>query len=126
MTILAAFAYERFGRTTTHITGSMLLLVGSLGMWATVHFSLGSPEAWLITSSFVLGQGGGWLYTVALNANVGNFRAQDYGKILGILTCSFALCGGVFTQVYKAFFRSDEDDGSFLLFLAVALPILAA
>ncbi len=124
MSILGGFFYDKFGTVPTLLIGAFLLFAGYFVMWLTIWLQWSDSVLIMCACAAVMGQGGGWIYTVALNTNAANFRQEDHGKILGLLTCSFALCSGIFTQIYNGFF-GDSDVQSFMLFLSIVLPSVA-
>eukprot|EP00042_Codosiga_hollandica_P043484 m.412138 g.412138 ORF g.412138 m.412138 type:complete len:536 (-) comp56564_c0_seq2:231-1838(-) len=126
VSIVGGLFYDRFGTLPTLYIGATLLFLGYFGQYLTVRYTPGdgSMQPIMCIAAFVMGQGGGWIYTVALNTNAANFRHADHGKILGLLTCSFALCSGIFTLIYNGFFNGSEVE-DFLLFLSIALPATA-
>ena len=54
--ITAAFAYERWGLLVTHYTGVLLLLAGSMAMWAFTRFPIAYSRQLLVASSAIMGQ----------------------------------------------------------------------
>jgi MFS family permease len=107
----------------TLFIGAALTFIGYAAMWITVKQLFSHDVTILGVGALVMGQGSGWIYTVALNTNAANFRKEDRGKVVGTLTCSFALCSGIFTEIYSGFFGTDVE--RFLLFLAIVVPTVA-
>eukprot|EP00042_Codosiga_hollandica_P051653 m.637845 g.637845 ORF g.637845 m.637845 type:complete len:538 (-) comp58322_c0_seq1:306-1919(-) len=113
--------YDRFGVRPTVLVGAAMVFIGYVVMWLAVRGEWSSSVGVLAVGSFLTGQGSGWMYSGAVTVNAGNYSAHDRGRVLAILSCSFALCGGVFTQLYKGFF-SGGNVSTFLLFLTITLP----
>ncbi|EDQ86006.1 uncharacterized protein MONBRDRAFT_38621 [Monosiga brevicollis MX1] len=124
MTVIGGIFYDRFGPLRTGLIGAVTTFVGYFLMFLAAQERI--IHTWIAVGfyAFIMGQGSGWMYCVALNTSVQNFPARNRGKIVGLLACCFGLCSGIFTRLHAGFFS--ESDGSnggdiapFLFFLAV-------
>lgn len=121
--VVGGFFYDSFGPKLTCIGGGMMIFAGYFTMYLSAGKLISSNYIVMAIFAFVAGQGSGWVYTAALNTNADNFTRADRGKIMGVLTCCFGLCSGVFTLIMKTFYPTEVVN--FLLFLSVCLPVVA-
>eukprot|EP00049_Salpingoeca_infusionum_P008788 m.144470 g.144470 ORF g.144470 m.144470 type:complete len:392 (-) comp14131_c1_seq1:864-2039(-) len=119
MSILGGFVYDRYGPKVTGYGGTSMILLGYLLMYAAARGAISASYIAMGVFTFILGQGSGWMYSVALNTSIANFSSADRGKLVGMLVCCFGLCSGVFSQFHTGFFGNDSTVNSFLLFLAL-------
>lgn len=118
------FNDSRFGGLrSTAVVAVLLTLFGYLGVWAwsAELIKLQYWQVWICW--FVWGHGSGWFDNVAMVAAAKNFPNQR-GRSVALMKSFYGLSGSVLTQVYDAFFFGLTDQ--YLLFLAVALPMLGA
>eukprot|EP01127_Copromyxa_protea_P015686 TRINITY_DN4559_c0_g1_i1.p1 TRINITY_DN4559_c0_g1~~TRINITY_DN4559_c0_g1_i1.p1 ORF type:complete len:543 (-),score=80.74 TRINITY_DN4559_c0_g1_i1:43-1671(-) len=117
--VLGGFMYDRFGPRPTAIISALFVFTGYFLMYLATQGLVATSSGAVAFFAFMMGQGSGWSYTVALNTSVMNFEAGDRGTVIGVLVCFFGLCSGIYTQFYKSFFLGKVSD--FLLFMAVTL-----
>lgn len=67
--------------------GCIMLFAGYFLMQLVVRHVIPSDYRLMGVFALLMGQGSSWMYTVALNTNLYNFRDEDRGKIVGILVC---------------------------------------
>eukprot|EP01104_Vermistella_antarctica_P010696 TRINITY_DN2870_c0_g1_i2.p1 TRINITY_DN2870_c0_g1~~TRINITY_DN2870_c0_g1_i2.p1 ORF type:complete len:558 (-),score=104.92 TRINITY_DN2870_c0_g1_i2:70-1743(-) len=116
--VVGGLVYDYFGprvssliATTLITTGYLLMYLASLDMITRNVYCVG-------VMAFMVGQGSGYNFNVALNTSSKNFPQEHRGKIVGLMVCFFGLCAGLFTQIYTTFFTGSVSD--FLLFLALS------
>jgi MFS family permease len=114
--IVGGAVYDRYGPRITIFGGSILVLIGYTTMHLFTKGSLGSYDNYGIMAlgTFIMGQGGAWLYTAGLNTTAYAFPAEIRGRVIGCLVAGFSLSLGVFTLPYAAFFQPDVT--TFFLF----------
>ena len=69
------------------------------------------------------GNAGTWLDCSVMSTTIRNFP-NDRGQVVGILKAFLALSGSLLSLIFTVFF--DGDPASFILFLAIAPPLLVA
>ncbi|XP_060069217.1 uncharacterized protein LOC132549310 [Ylistrum balloti] len=110
MGFLPGMFYDRFGPQWCSGVGLVLSLAAYLLLWSTTrNISLYSSYSWLMAIYFFLcGLGSMFTYIVALNTNAINFHPKHRGKIVGILSASFAGSPSVFSALYFHVIGKDD------------------
>lgn len=122
LSIVAGLCFDSLGPSWTGLIGAALVAVGYATTWGAAQGLIPSPVALTALYFFLWSHGSAWLDTVAVGTTVKNFRSNK-ATVLGLAKALFGLCASMMTIVYTNLFKPDVN--SFLLFLAIAIPVVA-
>ena len=119
----AGFLFDAYGPAVTGIAGSVLSLLGYLGMWAAATGRLPGTAAMISAGAFTWSHGSAFLDVCAVSASVRNFP-HDRGRVLGLTKSLYGISASLLVLCYTSLYKPDVT--TFLAFLAVLISAVAA
>jgi MFS family permease len=87
--VLGGLLYDRVGPRPTALLASVFVFLGYFLMYLATKGLVNSSPGVVGLFAFMMGQGSGWAYTVALNTSVINFVSKDRGTVSYTVTFFF-------------------------------------
>jgi MFS family permease len=122
LSFAAGFAFDWFGPRASTAVSMVLTCVGYLLMWAEATGRIEGNVSLLCFAAFLWNHGSAWADVTAITTQTRNFP-QDRGLLIGVVKSFYGMSATMFAVAYNALYPNDP--GSFLLFMAVTIPVLA-